>query len=102
MSQHTHLRFGEVDEEHRDAAIKIIDSLVELDATSDARSVTVERLQIGNLQVSNLHEVLDELVKAGVVRRIEYHPLTDRPFREPCRSTAPEQYRVPRYWARGE
>jgi hypothetical protein len=58
-------------ETHSETVGEILTAFVRIGATSDARSVTVERLQL-EVHHPDLREFLERLVDQGYIRRIEY------------------------------
>ena len=97
MLRNTHPRLKEVDEEYRDASIETLVTLLELDATSDSQSVTIERLRLEGINRGILKRVLDQLMAAGFVRRIEYRFRNPQNPRSLCQPTAPDLHGKPRY-----
>jgi DNA-binding HxlR family transcriptional regulator len=97
MQRNTHPELTGVDEKYRKTSIETIFTLLELDVTSDSQSVTLERLRLAGLNSGVLRTVLDQLVAAGIVRRITYHlPNQNRP-RRLCHLTVLDRYGHPQY-----
>jgi hypothetical protein len=98
MTRNAHPVAEPTSEQRDDGSYRILDALLELDATSERRAVTVERLRVEKVPVSNIRKTLEQLVNSGLVSRVEYRTPTGRRFRDSCQPTAPIQYKTARYW----
>ena len=97
MQRNIHPELTGIEEEHRKISIEVIGTLQKLDATSDSRSVTIERLRLAGLNCNTLRTVLNQLVTAGTVRRITYHLPNQHGSRRLCRPAALDRYDQPQY-----
>lgn len=97
MLQHVHPELEGVSEEYQKASIETLVALLTLGATTDTRSVTVERLRLEGIDDATLPNVLEQLVAAGIVRRIKYRRPNRRNFGHPCQPMSPLPGREPRY-----